>query len=149
MFWILKGGDFNWCRCTLMLLYYYCHEVFNFIQIGPGHTVEIHKKTFWQELPHIKGNFIECILHLNSLDVQVGHFKTVFFWFTYKSIQTLGKGACANFGKKHTQNRTLACACAIGILAKRTRACDVRAAENLVCECACVRANKSSQLTVW
>ena len=31
--------------------------------------------------------------------------------------------------------------------AKRTRACDVRAAENPVCECACVRGKKSSQLT--
>ena len=39
-------------------------------------------------------------------------------------------------------------ACAIRILAKRTRACDVRAAENRVCECACVRDKKSSQLTV-
>ena len=39
-------------------------------------------------------------------------------------------------------------ACAIRILAKRTRACDVRAAENRVCECACVRGKKSSQLTV-
>ena len=43
---------------------------------------------------------------------------------------TLGKGACA-----------------IRTLAKRTRACDVRAAENQVCECACVRGKKSSQLT--
>ena len=32
--------------------------------------------------------------------------------------------------------------------AKRTRACDVQAAENRVCECACVRGKKSSQLTV-
>ena len=40
-------------------------------------------------------------------------------------------------------------ACAIRILEKRTRACDVRAAENRVCECACVRGKKSSQLTVW
>ena len=39
-------------------------------------------------------------------------------------------------------------ACAIRSLAKRTRACDVRAAENRVCECACVRGKKSSQLTV-
>ena len=52
---------------------------------------------------------------------------------------------CANFGKTHTHKRTRACA--IGILAKRTRACDVRAAENRVCECACVGGKKSSQLT--
>ena len=38
--------------------------------------------------------------------------------------------------------------CAIQILAKRTRACDVRAAENRVCECPCVRGQKSSQLTL-
>ena len=40
-----------------------------------------------------------------------------------------------------------ASACAIELWAKRTRACDVRAAENRVCECACVRGKKSSQLT--
>ena len=57
------------------------------------------------------------------------------FQFFFKSF-TLDKcaGACANFGKTHTQKRTRACA--IGILAKRTRVCDVRAAENRVCECA-------------
>ena len=38
-------------------------------------------------------------------------------------------------------------ACAIEFWAKRTRACDVRAAENRVCECACVRSKNSSQLT--
>ena len=43
--------------------------------------------------------------------------------------------------QKHTQKRTRACACAIGILAKRTCACDVRAAENRVCECACEAKN--------
>ena len=32
--------------------------------------------------------------------------------------------------------------------AKRTRACDVRAAEIKVCECACVRPKKPSQLTL-
>ena len=62
---------------------------------------------------------------------------------------TLDKGACAcaNFGKTHTHKRTRAWA--IRILAKRTRACDVRAVENRVCECACVRGKNSSQLTVW
>jgi hypothetical protein len=60
---------------------------------------------------------------------------------------TLGKGACANFGKTHTHKRTHVCA--IRILAKRTRACDVRAAENRVCECAFVRGKNSSKLTVW
>ena len=62
---------------------------------------------------------------------------------------TLGKGvcACANYGKIAHAQSTRACACAIRILAKCTRACDVRAAENRVCECACVRGKKSSQLT--
>ena len=41
-----------------------------------------------------------------------------------------------------------ASACVIKFWAKRTRACDVRAAKNRVCECACVRGKKSSQLTV-
>ena len=59
------------------------------------------------------------------------------------------KRACAsaNFDKMHTHKDTRACARAIQILAKCTRACDVRAAENRVCECACVRGQKSSQLT--
>ena len=54
---------------------------------------------------------------------------------------------CKNFSKLPFCYKR-ACACAIQILAKRTRACDVRAAENRVCECACVRGKKSSQLTV-
>ena len=59
--------------------------------------------------------------------------------------------------KKITTKKTLkrekiakrASACAIKFWAKRTRACDVRAAESRVCECACVRGEKSSQLTVF
>ena len=43
---------------------------------------------------------------------------------------------CANYTPKNAHVRMRACACAIGILAKRTRACDVRAAENQVCKCA-------------
>ena len=64
---------------------------------------------------------------------------------------TLSKGACAsaNFGKIAHAQSTRACACAIIILVKRTRARDVRAAENRVCECACVRGKKLSQLTVY
>ena len=53
----------------------------------------------------------------------------------------------AKFASKLPLCYKRACACAIRILAKRTRACDVRAAENRVCECACVRGKKSSQLT--
>ena len=53
--------------------------------------------------------------------------------------------------KKSPQKKSLkrekiakrASACAIEFWAKRTRACDVRAAENRVCECACVRGKKS------
>jgi hypothetical protein len=61
------------------------------------------------------------------------------------------KRACAsaNFDKMHTHKDTRACARAIQILAKCTRACDARATENGVCECVCVRVQKSSQLTVW
>ena len=70
--------------------------------------------------------------------------------FISKKTFILGKDecACVNFGKSHTQQRTCVRACAIGILAKCTRACDVRAVENQVCECACVGGKKSSQLTV-
>ena len=57
--------------------------------------------------------------------------------------------ACANFGKTHTQKRTRACACAIRILAKHTRACDVRAAKIAVCERACMRAENPSQLSLF
>ena len=64
---------------------------------------------------------------------------------TFIPIQGACASACANFGKIA---RTRACAVAIKILAKRTRACDVRAAKIRVCECACVRGKKSSQLTV-
>ena len=54
----------------------------------------------------------------------------------------------AKFASKFPSCYKRACACANQILTKRTRACDVRAAENPVCECACVRGKKSSQLTV-
>ena len=64
--------------------------------------------------------------------------KSKFWW--------LDEGAFANFGKKHTHKHTRACA--IRILAKRSCACDVRAAEDWLCECAFVRGKKSTQLTV-
>ena len=54
----------------------------------------------------------------------------------------------AKFASKFPSCYKRACACANQILAKRTRACDVRAAEIRVCECACVRGKKSSQLTL-
>ena len=53
--------------------------------------------------------------------------------------------------KKSLKNEKIvkrAGACAIEFWVKRTRACDVCAAENGVCECACVRGKNSSQLTV-
>jgi hypothetical protein len=59
-----------------------------------------------------------------------------------------GKVCLCKFWQNAHAKSTRARACAIGILKKRTLACDVRAAEDWVCECACVRGKKSSQLTV-
>ena len=40
-------------------------------------------------------------------------------------------------------------ACALKFWAKCTRACDVRVAENWVCECTCVQRKNLLQLTLW
>jgi hypothetical protein len=61
----------------------------------------------------------------------------------YKKMRYIGKVRV-----RILEKRTRAFACAIGILEKRTCACDMRAAENQVCERACVRGKNSSQLTV-
>ena len=76
-------------------------------------------------------------------------------YFTFKIPRwckfTLRKTSTPKKIKEKEKKRTLyvrcASACAIEFWTKRTRACDVRAAENRVCECACVRGKKSSQLT--
>ena len=72
-------------------------------------------------------------------------------WNGIKCIKKVHKKCIksAKFASKFPSCYKRACACANQILAKRTRACDVRAAENQVCECACVRGKKSSQLTDW
>ena len=58
---------------------------------------------------------------------------------------------CQNAASKNSKKMKIAkraCAGVIGFWAKCTRACNVRAAEIEVCECACVRPKNPSQLTL-
>ena len=100
-------------------------------------------------------SFPHCFLQVLGQKIQELSIPTMFSMLfhglivpEFKLVISIHKKS-ENFSFKNLLLLKRACASAPWILEKRTRACDVRAAENWTVRCACVRAGNPSQLIVW